>query len=118
MTRRHRIHEAELGPVYEVITNELSYICREHPQDMVPYLKHLHLFRLWWRIKEGREGKPAYPNPVTYGTIKQHVVPASWSNGTVPSTRVPGQPQANGKSFDTTNLNPPVAGATINEEAS
>ena len=93
MTRRHRIHEAELKPVYEILTNELVHVCHENRCDMVPLLKHIHLFRLWWRIKEAREGKPAYPMNVTYGTIRNHVVPVSCSIGFSPPLGDP-QPYA------------------------
>ena len=126
MTRRHRIIVDdekgidELTPLYELLTNELSQVCFENRGNRFASIAHQNLFRLWWRLSridllgKGKVGFPGYPEELTYGTIKGYVVPASWSNG----IRVPGQPQANGKSFDTTNLNPPVAGATINEEAS
>lgn len=117
MTRRHRIHEAELGPVYEVITNELAHISREHRGDMVPYMKHLHLFRLWWRIKEGREGKPCYPPNLTYGAINRIVTPESWSKGlNQPSFRTPGHPQLGELSL-TPQTEPPAGGLLIQEES-
>jgi len=73
VTRRHRIHEGELNPVFRVLTQELYEASRDKPSEMVPFLRDIHLFRLWWRIKEGREGRPNYPEPATYGTIFKHV---------------------------------------------
>ena len=89
MTRRHRIHEAELEPVFEAITDQLAVLAATHDADMVPLLRHIHLFRIWWRIKEGREGKPSYPIPLTYGTIRNHIGTVSQSIGVTP----PGHPQ-------------------------
>lgn len=89
MTRRHRIHEDELEPVFEALTDQLAVIAVTHEADMVPLLKHIHLFRIWWRIKEAREGKPSYPIPITYGTIRNHIGTVSQSIGVTP----PGHPQ-------------------------
>ena len=111
MTRRHRIHEDELEPVFEALTDQLAVIAATNDADMVPLLKHIHLFRIWWRIKEGREGKPSYPNPITYGTIKQHIGTVSHSIGVTPPNGNP-QPKA---SFDIVATG--WAGDPINKEA-
>ena len=79
VTRRHRIHVDELEPVFEAITDQLAVVAATHDADMVPYLKHQHLFRIWWRIKEAREGKPCYPTPITYGIIRNHIGTVSHS---------------------------------------
>ena len=95
MTRRHRIHEDELEPVFEAITDQLAVVAVTHDADMVPLLKHIHLFRIWWRIKEAREGKPSYPVPLTYGTIKNHIGTVSHPIDGVLLTSItpPGEPQ-------------------------
>ena len=94
MTRRHRIHVDELEPVFEAITDQLAVVAATHDADMLAAVEHIHLFRIWWRIKEGREGKPSYPNPITYGTIRNHVGTITHSNdGELSFPSPPGEPQ-------------------------
>lgn len=55
MTRRHRIYPDEIPPIMTAIHNTLSIM---HPSDP----DTLILFRVLWRLKTHREGRPSYPD--------------------------------------------------------
>ena len=54
MTRRHRILPEEITPVMTAIHSQLSTMHHSDP-DTMP------LFRVLWRLKTHREGRPSYP---------------------------------------------------------
>ena len=67
--RRHRISGSELGPVTTAIEHELH--------DLLLTKSDIHtgeqLFRLWYRIMIHREGRPDYPDPITWGVIESYL---------------------------------------------
>ena len=67
--RRHRINHNELPHVTEAIENQL----REQLQIRTDPLQAEQLFRLWYRIQIHREGRPDYPDPITWRVIKEHL---------------------------------------------
>ena len=67
--RRHRMSSDELSYVTEAIENQL----RELLQHRARMDAAEHLFRLWYRIQIHREGRPSYPEPITWGVIESHL---------------------------------------------
>lgn len=67
--RRHRISGSELPHVTEAIENQL----REQLQIRTDPIQAEQLFRLWWRIMIHREGRPDYPEPITWSVIDSHL---------------------------------------------
>ena len=67
--RRHRISGSELPHVTEAIEHQL----REQLQIRTDPLQAEQLFRLWWRIMIHREGRPDYPEPITWDVIESHL---------------------------------------------
>jgi len=67
--RRHRISGSELPHVTEAIENQLH----EQLQIRTNPLQAEQLFRLWYRIQIHREGRPDYPDPITWRVIKEHL---------------------------------------------
>ena len=69
--RRHRISHNELPPVTEAIENQLREWLQFRRSE------HIHsaeqLFRLWYRIMIHREGRPDYPEPITWGVIDEYL---------------------------------------------
>ena len=55
MTRRHRIYPEEIPPIMTAIHNTLSTLHQSEPDTQI-------LFRVLWRLKTHREGRPAYPD--------------------------------------------------------
>jgi len=67
--RRHRISSSELPHVTEAIENQL----REQLQIRTDPLQAEQLFRLWYRIQIHREGRPDYPDPITWSVIESYL---------------------------------------------
>lgn len=69
--RRHRISSRELPHVVTAVENQL--------REWLQYKRYddrrgaEHLFRLWYRIMMHREGRPDYPEPITWNVIEEHV---------------------------------------------
>ena len=71
--RRHRISHNELPHVVEAIENQLLDLLQH--RDRMHAAEHL--FRLWWRINIHREGRPNYPEPITWAVIEAHLTEGS-----------------------------------------
>lgn len=54
MPRRHRIYPNEIPPIITAIHNTLTTMSPNDPET-------LPLFRVLWRFKTHREGRPCYP---------------------------------------------------------
>ena len=54
MPRRHRIYPNEIPPIITAIHNTLTTMNHNDPET-------LPLFRVLWRLKTHREGRPCYP---------------------------------------------------------
>lgn len=67
--RRHRIGPSELPWVRLAIENELKNLIKN---GVLTYQIE-HLFRLWWRIRTHRRGRPNYPDPLTLKVIKKYL---------------------------------------------
>ena len=67
--RRHRISGGELPHVITAIESQL----REQLQTRANPREAEHLFRLWYRIRIHREGRPSYPEPITWNVIEKHL---------------------------------------------
>jgi len=74
--RRHRISHNELPHVVEAIEAQLLEWLQFRNHENMRAAEHL--FKLWWRIQVHREGRPDYPEPITWGVIATHL-----SNGTI-----------------------------------
>ncbi len=70
MTRRHRLNEHEIDPVKQAVENMLIKLCRELEDELTA----ITLFKVWWRLEIHREGNPAYPDPINWGTISDHLM--------------------------------------------
>ena len=69
--RRHRISGCELPYVVTAIENQLcEWLQYRRTEDMDGAEQ---LFRLWWRIMQHREGRPSYPDPITWAVIEEYL---------------------------------------------
>jgi len=71
--RRHRISGRELEPVTIAAETQLKlWLQTKHPEDEYDAG---HLFRLLWRIRHHREGRPDYPEDgeITWSVIEEHL---------------------------------------------
>jgi len=76
--RRHRISGGELEPVTIAAETQLRlWLETRYIEDEY---NAKHLFKLLWRIRHHREGRPDYPEDgeITWGVIEAHL-----SNGTI-----------------------------------
>ncbi len=77
--RRHRISSNEVPWVQLAIENELKTLIET--EFITPQIEHL--FRLWWRIRTHRQGRPNYPDPLTLKVIRKYI----YGDEMVPFTR-------------------------------
>jgi len=70
--RRHRISPSEVPWVQLAIENELKNLIKN---GVLTYQIE-HLFRLWWRIRTHRQGRPDYPEPMTLKVIRKYLTGA------------------------------------------
>jgi len=69
--RRHRISGRELPHVVTAVENQLQeWLQYRRPEDLEAAQQ---LFRLWWRVMIHREGRPSYPDPITWSVIESHL---------------------------------------------
>ncbi len=67
--RRHRISSNEVPWVQLAIENELKTLIET--EFITSQIEHL--FRLWWRIRTHRQGRPNYPDPLTLKVIRKYL---------------------------------------------
>ena len=67
--RRHRISPTEIPYVLNAIEAHLIRLV----ETGIMTMDTEHLFRLWWRIKTHRQGRPDYPDPLTLKIIRKYL---------------------------------------------
>ena len=70
MTRRHRIYPEEIPPIMTAIHSQLSTMRLSDPDTLI-------LFRVLWRLKTHREGRPSYPE-FNQGSINELLAEVEW----------------------------------------
>lgn len=67
--RRHRLHGHELDPVLKAVRNELIRLL----EDRKDLFEATILFKVLFRFEENKQGRPIYPEPITWTLIEKRL---------------------------------------------